>query len=173
MLVTAARVARSRSAINRSFIVSAVGFASVGHDLSVGEYDGTVGVGGGHRIVRDHDDGLAKLVDRTLPGSRGAFGAGNRVEVASRLVSEHQLRLYNQRAGDGPALLLRHRTVHSVGGSGACFQSQGIDEQVEPGVVRLVSGESIGMRMFCSAVNMGNRLKLWKMKCRSCGDVAR
>ena len=116
------------------------GIRLVGHDLSVGEYDGTVGVGGGHRIVRDHDDGLAKLVDRTLQEAEH-FGAGNGVEVAGRLVSEHQLRLGNQRAGDGHALLLATgQFIRSV--VQALLQSQGIDEQVEPGVVGLVSGES-------------------------------
>ena len=88
--------------------------------------------------MRDHDDGLAKLVDRTLQEAKH-FGAGNGVEVAGRLVSEHQLRLGNQR--DGHALLLATgQFIRSV--VQALLQSQGIDEQVEPGVVGLVSGES-------------------------------
>ena len=38
----------------------------VGDDVSVGEYDGTVCIGGGHRIMRDHDDRLPQFPYRGL-----------------------------------------------------------------------------------------------------------
>ena len=64
----------------------------VRRDLAVGEHERTVGVRRGDRIMRDHDDGLSEFVDRTLQEAEH-FGAGDGVEVAGRLVGEHQLRL--------------------------------------------------------------------------------
>ena len=90
--------------------------------------------------MRDHDDGLSEFVDRTLQEAEH-FGAGDGVEVAGRLVGEHQLRLGNQRAGDGHALLLATgQFIRSV--VQALLQSQGIDEQIEPGTVGLITGQS-------------------------------
>ena len=64
-----------------------------------------VGDRGGDRVVRDHDDRLAELVDRA-PQQPEDLGRGRRVEVAGRLVGEDHRGLGGERAGHRHALLL-------------------------------------------------------------------
>src|SRR6185436_5110387 len=65
-------------------VVRGVGLAVV-DDPAVGEDEETVGVGGRGRVVRDHDDRLAELVDRAAQELED-LGRGLRVEVAGGLV---------------------------------------------------------------------------------------
>src|SRR5262249_3887118 len=62
-------------------------------------------MGGDLSVVCDHDDGLAALPIETLEFSqdlRARFG----VKVAGRLIGQDDLRLIDESAGDGHALLL-------------------------------------------------------------------
>ena len=64
-----------------------------------------VGVRRGVQVVGDHDDGLAELAHaaaQVVEHLRGRLA----VEVAGRLVGEHDVRLGDQRAGDRHPLLL-------------------------------------------------------------------
>ena len=63
----------------RSATASAVGRDEVVDDPTVGEEQHAVGPGGGQRVVRDHDDRQAVVVDRTR-----ASGRGSRRRCASR-----------------------------------------------------------------------------------------
>ena len=56
-------------------------------DPPVGEEQDAVGDRGGAGVVRDHDDRLAELVDRPAQQVEHV-AAGDRVEVAGRLVGE-------------------------------------------------------------------------------------
>ena len=60
---------------------------------------------GGDRVVGDHDDRLAELVDRA-PQQPEDLLRGRGVEVAGRLVGEDHRRLGGERARHGDALLL-------------------------------------------------------------------
>ena len=71
----------------------------------VGEVEHAVGDRGGARLVRDHHDRLAELLDRVAQELED-LGAGRRVEVAGGLVGEHDVRLGDERSGDRDALLL-------------------------------------------------------------------
>src|SRR4051794_23303958 len=57
------------------------------HHLAVGQEDDPVRVGGGHRVVGHHHDGLAEGVDR-LAHEGEQLGAGLGVQVAGGLVGE-------------------------------------------------------------------------------------
>ena len=59
-------------------------------DPTVGEEHDPVGVGRGHRVVGDHDDGLAVVVDAAAEQLEH-LGARAGVEVAGRLVGEDDL----------------------------------------------------------------------------------
>ena len=77
----------------------------VADDLAVGEEDHAVGVRRRHRVVGDHDDRLAHVVDGAAQ-ERQHLRAGARVEVAGGLVGEDDLGPGHQGAGDGDPLLL-------------------------------------------------------------------
>src|ERR687883_1530576 len=89
-------------------VLGAVRLLGVVDDLAVGEDEQPVGVGGGGRVVRDHDDRLAELVDGAAQQVEDLAG-GLGVEVAGRLVGEDDGGLARQRTGDGDALLLAAR----------------------------------------------------------------
>ena len=89
----------------RSRTMSGVGSAMSSTTAAVGEEHDPVGVGGGHRIVGDHHDGLSHLADR-LAHERQDLGARTGVEVAGRLVGEDDLRPAGQRPGHCHTLLL-------------------------------------------------------------------
>ena len=55
-------------------------------------------------FVRDHDDGFARLIQLGEQGHD--FVAGARIEVARRLVGQNDVRIVDQGAGNGHALLL-------------------------------------------------------------------
>src|SRR5687767_11192760 len=70
------------------------------------------------RLVRDHDDGLAELVESLQ--DREDLRARVRVEVPGRLVGEDHRRVVQERARDGDALLLSagelaRAVLHAVG----------------------------------------------------------
>ena len=132
---------RGRFALLHQQIVHLLGawLVDVGHDLPVGEHDGAVRVGGCDGIVGDHDDGLAEFVHGAFEEAQ-YFRAGHGVEVAGRFVGEHELRLGDERACDGDALLLAAgqfvRTMVQT-----LLQSKRFDQQVEPLAVRLLAGK--------------------------------
>ena len=70
----------------------------------------------GGRIVGHHDDGLAEIAVEDLEHREDLVGAGA-VEIAGRLVAQQELRIGDDRAGNGHALLLpaRHFTRIVVG----------------------------------------------------------
>src|SRR5919197_1327489 len=73
--------------------------------LAFGQEQDAVGDRRRVRVVGDHDRGLAEAVDE-VAHEREDLGAGGRVEVAGRLVGEHDRRPRGEGAGDGHALLL-------------------------------------------------------------------
>ena len=73
-----------------------------------------VGVRGGDRVVGDHHDGLAELVDG-LAHEVEDLGAGLRVEVAGRLVGEDDVGPAGQGPGHGDPLLLAARQLARAG----------------------------------------------------------
>src|SRR5215475_5499967 len=74
-------------------------------DPPVGEEHHPVGVAGGHRVVGDHDDGLAELAHAAAEQVQD-FRTGPGVEVAGGLVGEDDLWPSGQGARDGDPLLL-------------------------------------------------------------------
>src|SRR3954471_11647627 len=108
-------------------------------DLAVAEHDDAVRVGGGGRVVGDHDDGLAEVVDGVPEQPEDLLG-GLRVEVAGRLVGEHHGRAVDQRSGDGDALLLAARELRRPVRE-AIAQADGVDQRVEPLLVDLAAGQ--------------------------------
>src|SRR3954462_13426891 len=91
-------------------VLGGVRLRAVVDDPPVGEHEQAVGVGGGGRVVRDHDDRLAELVDGAAQEVEHLAG-GLRVEVAGRLVGEADGGLARECAGDGDALLLAAREL--------------------------------------------------------------
>ena len=83
---------------------AAVFVARVADDLAVAHDDDAFAVGGDVQFVRDHDDGDAGVVE--FLKQPHDFDAGARVEIAGRLVGQHQFGPVDQGAGDGDALLL-------------------------------------------------------------------
>src|SRR5215210_302136 len=83
----------------------AVGVAQLVDYHAVGEEENTVGVRRRDRVVADHHDGLAELVDAAAQEAQH-LGAAGRVEVAGGLVGEDDLRPAHERAGTRNALLL-------------------------------------------------------------------
>ena len=79
-------------------------------DAAVAQEDHAIGDRGGGRVVRDHQD-RAALGAVELAQDAQDLAAAARVEVAGRLVGEHQLGLQQQRAGDRDALLLAARQL--------------------------------------------------------------
>src|SRR5690349_1549536 len=115
------------------------GLGHVVGDLTVDEEDDPVRVRGRHRVVGHHDDGLAEVVHR-LAHELQDLGPGVGVEVAGGLVGEGQLRLADQGPGDGNPLLL---AAGELGGpvAEAVAQPDGLDDLVEPGLVRLAAAQ--------------------------------
>src|SRR3954454_6375890 len=120
-------------------VLGGVRLSAVVDDLAVGEHEQAVGVGGGRRVVRDHDDGLAELVDGAAQEVEHLTG-GLRVEVAGRLVGEDDGGLARERAGHRDALLLAARELGRPVGE-AVAQADGVDELVEPLRVRPLAGD--------------------------------
>ena len=111
----------------------------VGGDLAVGEDDDAIGVGGHLRVVGDHDDGLAELVDRGAKQVEDA-AARLRVEVAGRLVGEDDGGTGDQRPGDRDPLLLPARELGGPVG-GAVGQADGLEQLIAPGRIGVVAGD--------------------------------
>ena len=82
-----------------------VGAAELPDDQAVGEEEDAVGDRGRAGLVRDHDERLPVVGHRVLEQLED-LAARLRVEVAGRLVGEHDGRLRDERARDGDALLL-------------------------------------------------------------------
>ena len=106
---------------------------------AVGEEQDAVGDLGRMRVVRDHHHRLAELLGRRAQELEDA-GARLRVEVAGRLVGEHDRRPRDERAGDRDALLLAARelgrtVVAPVG------QPDPLQQVLEERRVRLLAGD--------------------------------
>ena len=78
--------------------------ANVVFDLAVADVDGAIGVRGHVGLVRDDDDGVARLVE-PLEDAHD-LDAGLRIEIAGGLVGEQNRRIVHEGAGDGHALAL-------------------------------------------------------------------
>ena len=122
-----------------------------------------VGVRRGHRVVGDHHDGLAELVD-AAPQQARAPPHPTGVEVAGRLVGEDDRRLAGERARARRRAAADRRRARWAGGRAG---------RAGPTVSITVSYQSAsglrpaidsGSRMFSSAVSVGTRLKDWKTK---------
>src|SRR4051794_16567189 len=115
------------------------GLLRVVDDLTVAQDDDPVGDGRRVRVVGDHDHGLAEVVDRVAQQAEDLVG-GLRVQVAGRLVGEHDRRTVDQRARHGDALLLAAgelgRAVREPVG-----QADGVDQLVVPLGVGLATGQ--------------------------------
>ena len=96
-------------------------------------------VDGRARVVRDHDHGLAEVVDGA-PEQPEHLARRLRVEVAGRLVGEHDRGPRDQRAGDRHPLLL---PAGQLGGTvrEPVAEPDRVDERGEPLVVDLRAGE--------------------------------
>ena len=121
-----------------------------------------VGVGGGDRVVGDHDDRLAEVVD-DVAQQREDLAAGAGVERAGRLVGEHDLGPGDQRAGDGDALLL---AAGELGGpvAQAVGEPDAVDDLAHQARSARPPARRSGRAMFCATVSAGIRLKAWKTK---------
>ena len=102
-------------------------------------HDDAVGHRGGVRVVRDHHDGLAEVVDRVPQQAQDLVGRLG-VQVAGRLVGEHHRRAVDQRTRHGDALLLAAgqlgRAVRQ-----AIAEPDGGDQRVVPLLVGLLAGQ--------------------------------
>src|SRR3954464_15508121 len=103
----------------------------------------------------DHDGRLAQRVDRVAQ-QREDLAAGRGVEVARRLVGEHDARARDERAGGGPAARRAAGERAEPGGAGpalllpagelgragteAVAQADRLDELGEPWPIRLLAG---------------------------------
>src|SRR6516225_8676279 len=72
-------------------------------EMTMGEFDTAAGVARDVDVMRDHEDGVAGLVE-LAKNVDDDFLVGF-VEVAGGFVGEDELRLINERAGDRHALL--------------------------------------------------------------------
>ena len=105
----------------------------------VGQEQHRVGDRGGARVVGDHHDRLAELVDRAAQQVEHV-AARLRVEVAGRLVGEHDRRARDQRARDrDPLSLAAGQLVRPV--LAPVAEADGLDQRLEPGLVRLVAAD--------------------------------
>ena len=138
----------------------AVGLAHLAHDPAVAEEHDPVGVRGRDRVVGDHHDRLPELVDGAAEQPEH-LGAGLRVEVAGRLVGEHDRRPAGEGPGDRDALLLAagelvrpvpQPVADATASSTPSYHSWS-------GLRRAMLS---GSRMFSSAVSVGTRLNDWK-----------
>src|SRR5439155_4777952 len=108
-------------------------------DRAVGQEDDPVGVGGGVRVVGDHDDGLPVLADRVAQEAQH-LGAGAGVEVTGRLVGEDHLGPGHQ----GPGA--RHPLLLAAGQLGRAvlepvLQAHRLDHHLVPVALGLTSGD--------------------------------
>ena len=124
----------------RSATWSASGALERPGEAAVGQEQDAVGVGGGDRVVGDHDDGLAEVVDDVAQEGED-LAAGPRVERAGRLVGEDDLGPRDERAGDRDALLLAAR---ELGGpvAQAVAEPDAVDDLVAPGPVERARADS-------------------------------
>ena len=131
-------------------------------DQPVGEVEDAVGDRRGSRLVGDHHDRLAELLDG-VPEQLEDLAARLRVEVARRLVREHDGRLRDERPRDRDALLLAARELRgSVGGrSPSPTEAMSSSKHARSGFSPAIESGSV---MFSSAVSIGRRLKNWKTK---------
>ena len=83
-------------------------------DATVGEEEDAVGDRSGPRFVGDHHDRLPEVLDRVAEQLED-LGARRRVEVAGRLVGEHDVGLGDERPRDRDALLLAAGELRPVG----------------------------------------------------------
>src|SRR5438874_3412645 len=108
-------------------------------DATVAQEDRVVGVAGSHRVVRDHDDGPAELVN----GPSHEFEqlrARPRVEVPRRLVGEDDLGPRRQGTRGRDALLLPARQLAGTVLQ-AVTESRRVQDLVDPLRVRLLPGD--------------------------------
>ena len=103
-------MSRRSSLEQRCRVVGSIGF--VFYDLAVAETDDASGEIGDVVFVCDQDDGDALAVELLQQGHDLDAGVG--VEGAGRLVGQNQLRIIDQRAGDGYPLLLPPRELRRV-----------------------------------------------------------
>ena len=75
----------------------------VEREVAVGQFDAAAGVAGNVHVVRDHEDGVAGLVEFAKNVDDDFFV--NFVEIPSGLIGEDELRLIDESASDGDALL--------------------------------------------------------------------
>src|SRR5437016_3302832 len=81
--------------------------ALVGFDHAVAHADDALGPGGDVVFVRDHDDRLARVVQANQ--HLHDLIARLRIEIPRRFIREKQMRIVDEGAGHGPALLLGAR----------------------------------------------------------------
>ena len=130
---------------------------------AVGEHEQAVGERGGVRVVGDHHDRLAELVDRVAQQLEHLAG-GLRVEVArsarrrTRRRAARSARARPRRAAAGRRTAragrwLRRSRMPTVSISRSNHSRSGSRPAIES-----------GSRMFSRASSIGSRLKVWKMK---------
>ena len=128
-------------------------------DAAVGEEHDAVGVRRGDRVVGDHDDGLAHVVDgaRRKP-STSAPRRESRLPVGSS--AKTICGRLRERPGDGDTLLL---TAGELGRPvrEPVAEADGVDHVVEPRRSGLRPASVIGSVMFSCAVSVGTRLNAW------------
>ena len=135
---------------------SIVGLLLDAGDAAVGEEHDAVGERRRRRVVRDHDDRLAEVVDGAAHELED-LAAGGRVEVAGRLVAEDDGGPRDERARHGDALLL---AAGHLGGPvvAAIAEPDRVDERLEPVAIGALAPMRSGSVMFSSAVRTGSRL---------------
>ena len=108
-------------------------------DLAVGQEQDRVGDRRRARVVGDHHDRLAELVDGAAQQVEHV-AAGVRVEVAGRLVGEHDAGPGDERARDRDALrLAAGQLARAV--RAAVLEADRVDQRLEPLLVRLVAAD--------------------------------
>ena len=111
-------------------------------DLTVAQDVDNIGGGGDLRVVRNQQDGRAKFAVETREGGT-KLGGGGRIQVASGLVGQDDVRVHREGPGDGGALGLTageavgglvaamrqpHQTqerLHPLGGDIAAIEERG------------------------------------------------
>jgi hypothetical protein len=94
-------------------VVSTNGRAGIGDDAAVKDLDSTGHAFGDRLVVGDDHDGRTGMVELVNQGQDGV--AGGLVEVAGRLVSQHDGRLADESSGDGDPLALSARELGGTG----------------------------------------------------------
>ena len=150
------------SALRRSRICSVVEPGPLVDDPPVGEEEDAVG-DGGRATASCVTMTIVWPKSSTAWRSRASTSRPDRVEVAGRLVGEHDRRARDQRAGDRDALLLAAGELRGAVGAPVA-EATVADQRLEPVAVDVRPPMRSGRSMFSSAVRTGSRLKLWKMK---------